>query len=181
MYTVQCTLTKVFWLNWDLDYCKYLDPFEPKGSNGWWFSRRCSRPATRPCTFVINPSFFFTLKMFLLLKWPFFVFYEKLRVIYLKVIVLNLHIYLFIYLYIYLSIDLKVMDLETQREVWNNQVKRQNQDGKRLQVHISFHLYIYLSIYLKGEHKKNNQNTNVSVIPLWMTVSSTPVRESFVL
>ena len=50
--------------------CNYVDPFafEPKGSNGGWFSRRCSRPATRPCTFVINPSLFLILKIFLLLK-----------------------------------------------------------------------------------------------------------------
>ena len=36
-----------------------MDPFKQKGSNGGWFSRRCSRPATRPFTFVINPSLFF--------------------------------------------------------------------------------------------------------------------------
>ena len=54
----------------------------------------CSRPATRPCTFVINPSLFLTLKIFLLLKWQFFsFFYEKLLVIYLS-------IYLSVYIYI---------------------------------------------------------------------------------
>jgi len=31
------------------------------------------------------------------------------------------------------EIRLKVMDLETQREVWNNQVRRQGEEGKRLQ------------------------------------------------
>jgi len=31
------------------------------------------------------------------------------------------------------EIRLKVMDLETQREVWNNQVKRQGEEGRRLQ------------------------------------------------
>ena len=54
-------------------------------SNGGWFSRRCTRPATRPCTFVINPSLFLTLKICLLLKWQFFsFFYKKLLIIYLS-------------------------------------------------------------------------------------------------
>ena len=29
---------------------------EPNWSNGGWLSRRCSRPANRPCAFVIIPS-----------------------------------------------------------------------------------------------------------------------------
>ena len=37
--------------------------FEPRGSNEGWFSRRCSRPAIRHCTFVINQSLFLTLKI----------------------------------------------------------------------------------------------------------------------
>ena len=59
---------------------------------GGWFSRRCSRPATRSCTFVINPSLFLSLQIFLLLKWPFFSFLWKLLVIY-----LSLSIYLSMY------------------------------------------------------------------------------------
>ena len=39
--------------------------------------RRSSRPATRPCTFVINRSLFLTLQKFLLLKWTFFSFFMK--------------------------------------------------------------------------------------------------------
>jgi len=31
------------------------------------------------------------------------------------------------------ELRLKVMDLETQREVWNNQLKRQGEEGRRLQ------------------------------------------------
>ena len=53
-------------------------------------SRRCSRPASRPCTFVINQSLFLTLKIFLLLKWQFFSFLWKTT--------RNLSIYLSIYL-----------------------------------------------------------------------------------
>ena len=77
----------------------YVDPFEPKRSNGRWFSRRCSRPDSRPCTFVINPSLFLTLEIFVLLMLPCFSFLWKTT---------RLSIYLFIYLSIYLSFYLSI-------------------------------------------------------------------------
>ena len=96
-------MNKVLWLNWDLELLKvhmYVDPFEPKGSNGRWFSRRCSRPDNRPCTFVINPSLFLTLEIFVLLMLPCFSFFLWKTT--------RLSIYLFIYLSIFLSIYLSI-------------------------------------------------------------------------
>ena len=75
--------------------------FEPKGSSGGCFSRGCSRPATWPCTFVINPKLFLTLKIVILLKWPFFSFF-------LWKTTGNLSIYLSLYICIYLSIYLSI-------------------------------------------------------------------------
>ena len=62
--------------------------------------QKCSRPATRSCTFVINPSLFLTLKIFLLLKWQFFIVLWKTTH--------NLSIYLYIYSSIHQSIHLSI-------------------------------------------------------------------------
>ena len=69
-------------------------------SNGGWFSRWCSRPATRPCTIFINPSLFLTLKIFLLLKWPFSSFLGKTTR---NLSSVQLSVYLSIYSSIHLS------------------------------------------------------------------------------
>ena len=39
-----------------------------------WFSRRCSRPATRPCASVIDPILFLTLKIFFNVKVTIFIY-----------------------------------------------------------------------------------------------------------
>ena len=73
----------------------YLSIYLSLSTNGGWFSWRCSRPATRPFTFVINPSLFLTVKVTIFL----FFFYEKLLVIYLSICIIYLCINI-----IYLSV-----------------------------------------------------------------------------
>ena len=76
-------------------------------------------------TFVINPSLFLTLKIFLL--WQFFsFFYEKLLVIYPSIYLsIHLSIYLPIYLASYLALRIQSMQLLQGADFQNNQTTKQ--------------------------------------------------------
>ena len=94
---IYSTCIVVFYLNtltW-FSWCTIVQCTLQVRGSFWTKSRRCSRPATRPCTFVINSSLSLTLRIFLQLKWPVFSFF------YLN---MYLSIYIPIYIFIFLSI-----------------------------------------------------------------------------
>ena len=81
-------------------YLSFVDPFDPKGSNGGWFSRRCSRPTLYFC-YKSKPIF--NTYIFLLLK------VTILYLVFLWKTTRNLSINLFIFLRWTSLIDCKII------------------------------------------------------------------------
>ena len=114
---------------------------------------------TRPCTFVINPSLFLTLKIFLLLKWQFFSFF-----LWKTTRNLSISICLSIHLSIYLS---------------SATASTSGKTGRQLCIYLSKYLSlsVYISIYLSINIDLSIDNLSISGCSLWYHTT----RQSFYL
>ena len=93
--------TEVFLLNWDLVLLQVRGSFWPKRIQRGMIQQKVLTAGHPTLYFVISPSLFLTLEIFLLLKWQFFTFFLWKNTRNLSIF---LSIHLSIYLFIYLTI-----------------------------------------------------------------------------